>query len=98
MQVLGHLDQLRQECRMTEIHVYSCEPIQRALQAAATHGSDSQRQTFCDLFALVEVEDKRHTSRSRVADKSRSSKPKVSLKEISDSSEKSSEVSTYSRL
>lgn len=72
--------------------MYSCEPIQRALQVAVTHGSDSQRQAFGDLFSLVEVEDKRHPSRSRVADKSRSSKPKASLKEISDSSENSSEV------
>ncbi|KAL0270689.1 UNVERIFIED_CONTAM: hypothetical protein PYX00_008010 [Menopon gallinae] len=92
-QVLGHLDQLRQSCQMTDLHVYSLEPIQRALQVAQINGSDTQRQAFSDLFALAEVEDRTQKSSrgGQKVGKSRSSKPKASLKEISDSSENSSE-------
>lgn len=81
---------------MTDLHVYSLEPIQRALQVAQINGSDAQRQAFSDLFALAETEDRSHKSSGRGAQKvgkSRSSKPKASLKEISDSSENSSDVS-----
>lgn len=95
-QVLGHLDHLRQCCQMTDLHFYSLEPIQRALQVAQINGNDAQRQAFSDLFALAETEERSQKTSGRGGQKvgkSRSSKPKASLKEISDSSENSSEVS-----
>jgi len=91
-QVLGHLDNLRQSCQASDLHFYSLEPIQRALQVAQTNCNDSQRQSFSDLFALAEVEDsKKHGRAGQKIGKSRSSKPKASLKELSDSSENSSD-------
>jgi integrator complex subunit 3 len=96
-QVLGHLDHLRQSCQTADLRVYSLEPIQRALQVAQINCTDSQRQTYSDLFALAEVEDNKKVGRAgQKIGKSRSSKPKASLKEISDSSENSSEVSLSS--
>ncbi|KAK6631392.1 hypothetical protein RUM43_000169 [Polyplax serrata] len=92
-QVLSHLDHLRQCCQMTDLRVYSLEPIQRALQVAQLNGDDTQKQAFSDLFALAEAEERNQkTGRGgHKVGKSRSSKPKASLKEISDSSENSSD-------
>lgn len=96
LQVLSHLDHLRQCCQMTDLRVYSLEPIQRALQVAQLNGDDTQKQAFSDLFALAEAEERNQkTGRGgHKVGKSRSSKPKASLKEISDSSENSSDVSS----
>ena len=76
--------------------MYSLEPIQRALQVAQLNGNDTQKQNYSDLFALAETEEKNQKTSGRGGQKvgkSRSSKPKASLKEISDSSENSSDVS-----
>ncbi|EEB13506.1 conserved hypothetical protein [Pediculus humanus corporis] len=89
-----HLDHLRQCCEIADLHVYSLEPIQRALQVAQLNGNDTQKQNYSDLFALAETEEKNQKTSGRGGQKvgkSRSSKPKASLKEISDSSENSSD-------
>ncbi|XP_051175718.1 integrator complex subunit 3 isoform X1 [Leptopilina boulardi] len=55
-QVLGHLDQLRQQClSATELQLYQSEGMQRALQQAQAASSDSLRKSYGDLFALAEV-------------------------------------------
>lgn len=55
-QVLGHLDQLRQQClSASELQLYQLEGMQRALQQAQAASSDSLRKSYGDLFALAEV-------------------------------------------
>lgn len=55
-QVLGHLDQLRQNCTSSEeLQLYHFEGMQRALQQAQAASSDSLRKSYGDLFALAEV-------------------------------------------
>nr|CAD7452925.1 unnamed protein product [Timema tahoe] len=90
-QVLGHLDQLRQSsCRL-----YGLDSIQRALQQAQASCSDSQRKRFGDLFALAEVDEVETTSKKRGVvgrkGKGAGAKSRAPAREVSDTSEESSE-------
>nr|CAD7396344.1 unnamed protein product [Timema cristinae] len=89
--VLGHLDQLRQSsCRL-----YGLDSIQRALQQAQASCSDSQRKRFGDLFALAEVDEVETTSKKRGVvgrkGKGAGAKSRAPAREVSDTSEESSE-------
>nr|CAD7407919.1 unnamed protein product [Timema poppensis] len=90
-QVLGHLDQLRQSsCRL-----YGLDSIQRALQQAQASCSDSQRKRFGDLFALAEVDEVETTSKKKGVvgrkGKGAGAKSRAPAREVSDTSEESSE-------
>lgn len=100
-QILGHLDQLRQQCMYTsELQLYQLDNMQKALQQAQTASSDALKKSYSDLFALAEVnEDTRVSppiSTSNARKKAANAKEKASLKRSqrarnSESSDQSSE-------
>lgn len=94
-QVLGHLDLLRVNCEKNDgLGLYSLDSMQKALVVAQNNSTDSQKKIFNELFSLTEEED---TSTSKSRNQGRGRKPTNKLKraarEVSDTSEESSEVS-----
>ncbi|XP_025829891.1 integrator complex subunit 3 homolog [Agrilus planipennis] len=98
-QVLGHLEQIRHHCEVTNddtFSLFSTESMQRALQLAYSNSSDSQKKQFNKLFSLAEEEEDVVTSKSRSQARGRkaANKPapkRAVTKGISDTSEESSE-------
>lgn len=90
-QLLGHLNQLRQHCNSSsELQIYQCEEMQRALQQAQAASSDSQRKNYGDLFAMAEVNEENEpppqkfsqsVGRKTVTSKASSKKPQTSTRE-----------------
>lgn len=95
-QVLGHLEQIRTKCeRQDGLGLYNLDAMQKALQVAHNNSTDSQKKQFSELFALTEEEE---TSSSKGRNQGRGRKPaaktanKRTTREISESSDESSEV------
>lgn len=96
-QVLGHLNHIR-TCseELGNLGLYNTESVQKALQLAHSNSSDGQKKQFSKLFALTEEEE---TSPGKSRSQGRGRKPtgkgsnkKTTTKDISESSEESSEV------
>lgn len=105
-QLLGHLDQLRKCCNKQNncLNLYNLDSMQRALQQAQSSSTETQKKQYSDLFALAEEEEVPPTSKQRGARGGRktgtnakgaaaASKRAATVREISESSEDSSEVS-----
>lgn len=103
-QVLGHLEKLRIICEKHDcMAIYTLDSMQRALSIAQNNSNDSQRKQFSELFALMEEEEEISATKSRSqgrgrkpATKTAATNKRQAVREISDSSEESSEVGTNS--
>lgn len=99
-QVLGHLEKLRIICEKHDcMAIYTLDSMQRALSIAQNNSSDSQRKQFSELFALMEEEEeisatKRPQGRGRKPANKSIAVKRQAVRDISDTSEESSEVST----
>lgn len=81
--------------------IYTLDSMQRALSIAQNNSNDGQRRQFSELFALMEDEEEEISSTTKRS-QGRGRKPAASkpttvskrqvIREISDSSEESSEV------
>jgi integrator complex subunit 3 len=95
-QILGHLDQLRQYSKQSP-HFFLLDSMQRALQQASAVCTDGQRKRFSDLLALAEDLAPRGSTagvrgtRNKTAITAKNARTRT-MKDISDSSEDSSEV------
>lgn len=103
-QVLGHLEKLRIVCEKHDcMAIYTLDSMQRALNIAQNNSSDSQRKQFSELFALMEEEEEiSSTTKSRSqgrgrkpANKTTATNKRAPVREITDSSEESSEVCDF---
>lgn len=93
--ILQHLDRLRIQFENQDgLVLFHVEWVQRALHLAQSNSSDSQKKQYSDLFALAEEEENNiGKSRSQGRGRKPAAKPKRPVtKEITDSSEESSEV------
>ena len=82
-QLLNHLEHFRRSCRHgngTGTGLFVQNDMQRALQQAFTHSSESQRKQFSDLFALA-AEDETSTTVGRRGTSSRGRKAPSNKKE-----------------
>ncbi|XP_053669847.1 integrator complex subunit 3 homolog [Anopheles nili] len=82
-QLLNHLEHFRRSCRHgngTGTGLFVQNDMQRALQQAFSHSSDSQRKQFSDLFALA-AEDETSTTVGRRGTSSRGRKAPSNKKE-----------------
>lgn len=95
-QILGHLDQLRQYSKQSP-HFFLLDSMQRALQQASAVCTDGQRKRFSDLLALAEDLAPRSSSagvrgtRNKMASTVKNVRARNLLKDISDTTEDSSE-------
>lgn len=98
-QVLGHLEKLRIICEKHDcMAIYTLDSMQRALSIAHNNSNDGQRKQFNELFALMEEEEevsstKRSQGRGRKPANKNTVSKRQTVREISDTSEESSEVS-----
>lgn len=84
-QILHHLEHFRRSCRHgngTGTGLYVQNEMQRSLQQAFAHSTDSQKKYFSDLFALA-AEDETSATVGRRSTSSRGRKPPASKKELS---------------
>ncbi|XP_062710904.1 integrator complex subunit 3 homolog isoform X3 [Aedes albopictus] len=98
-QILYHLEHFRRSCRHgngTGTGLYVQNEMQRSLQQAFAHSTDSQKKHFADLFALA-AEDETSASVGRRSTSSRGRKPPASKKDstTSISSSKKNLDNTY---
>ncbi|XP_062544979.1 integrator complex subunit 3 homolog isoform X2 [Armigeres subalbatus] len=98
-QILIHLEHFRRSCRHgngTGTGLYVQNEMQRSLQQAFAHSTDSQKKHFADLFALA-AEDETSAAVGRRSTSSRGRKPPASKKEssASNSSSKKNTDTTY---
>lgn len=100
-QVLGHLDHLRRCCDKQNncLTLYTLDPMQNALRQAINNSTESQKKQFNELFSLAEEEEVQ-PSKVRASRGGRKIVPpkgvpkRPTIREISESSEESSEVSS----
>ncbi|KAF2881057.1 hypothetical protein ILUMI_25118 [Ignelater luminosus] len=93
-QVLGHLDQMRMRFEAQDnLTFFNIDFLQRGLILAQSNSSESQKKQFSELFALAEEEDFTVSKgRSQGRGRKASGKGKrVAAKDVSDTSEDSSE-------
>ncbi|XP_056642787.1 integrator complex subunit 3 homolog [Diorhabda sublineata] len=96
-QVLGHLEKLRIICEKHDcMAIYTLDSMQRALSIAHNNSNDSQRKQFSELFALMEEEEevsatKRSQGRGRKPANKNTVVKRQIVREISDTSEETSE-------
>lgn len=86
-QILYHLEHFRRSCRHgngTGTGLYVQNEMQRSLQQAFAHSTDSQKKYFSDLFALA-AEDETSATVGRRSTSSRGRKPPANKKELSSS-------------
>lgn len=84
-QILHHLEHFRRSCRHgngTGTGLYVQNEMQRSLQQAFAHSTDSQKKYFTDLFALA-AEDETSSTVGRRSTSSRGRKPPATKKELS---------------
>lgn len=101
-QILAHLEQLRRCCDKQNnfLTLYTLDPMQRALQIALNNSNEQQKKQYNDLFALAEEEEVL-PSKARGSRGGRKPAPpkaptkRAAIREISESSEESSEVNIY---
>ncbi|XP_055859113.1 integrator complex subunit 3 homolog [Episyrphus balteatus] len=83
-QILSHLEHYRRSCRHgTGTGLYVHDTMQRALQTAFSHSSDSTKKQYSDLFALAAEEDT--TAVGRRGGSGRGRKPPTNKKESNNS-------------
>lgn len=97
-QILNHLEHFRRSCRHgngTGTGLYVQNEMQRSLQQAFAHSTDSQKKHFADLFALA-AEDETSATVGRRSTSSRGRKPPANKKDsVSNSSSKKNPDNTY---
>ncbi|XP_059617022.1 integrator complex subunit 3 homolog [Phlebotomus argentipes] len=90
-QLLSHLEHFRRSCRHgngTGTGMYVQDAMQRALQQAFSHSSDSTKKQYCDLFALAAEDETSGVGRRGASGRGRKQPP--SKKESSSTSNASS--------
>ncbi|XP_055593273.1 integrator complex subunit 3 homolog [Uranotaenia lowii] len=90
-QILHHLEHFRRSCRHgngTGTGLYVQNEMQRSLQQAFSHSTDSQKKHFADLFALA-AEDETTATVGRRSTSSRGRKPPASKKDSASSNSNS---------
>lgn len=100
--VLGHLEQLR-KCSNKQnqcMGLYNLDSMQRALQQAHSNSTESQKKQFNELFALAEEEEvpqsrPRGGRGGRKPGATKTSGKRPAVREVTDSSEDSSEVNMF---
>ncbi|XP_055710038.1 integrator complex subunit 3 homolog [Phlebotomus papatasi] len=86
-QLLNHLEHFRRSCRHgngTGTGLYVQDAMQRALQQAFSHSSDSTKKQYCDLFALAAEDETSGVGRRGASGRGRKQPP--SKKESSSTS------------
>uniref|UniRef100_A0A1Q3G233 SOSS complex subunit A homolog n=1 Tax=Culex tarsalis TaxID=7177 RepID=A0A1Q3G233_CULTA len=96
-QILHHLEHFRRSCRHgngTGTGLYVQNEMQRSLQQAFAHSTDSQKKYFSDLFALA-AEDETSATVGRRSTSSRGRKPPANKKELSSNNSKKSVENSF---
>lgn len=90
-QILNHLEHFRRSCRHgngTGTGLYVQNEMQRSLQQAFAHSTDTQKKHFADLFALA-AEDETSATVGRRSTSSRGRKPPANKKDSTTSNSSS---------